>query len=631
MKKTIPLLIIGFLIVQGVSTIAVEKNDYSKMNISENYIFSEINIFEANNDYISIKLEDATSYLLETGDPMLPKISKVFTLPFGSYVENIEVEYKNLETFEIDGIIKPAPKPVIDGSTENPMVNPSEVYSIDSFYPTQDFSYYQKVGLEKGEHVVFLSIHCYPIKYNPVQKTLTYSDEIEIKISYNKPIQPVSFADNYDLLIIAPSEFASSIQPLIDHKNSVEVQTYLLTLDEIYSDFSSGRNDQEKIKLAIKDAVETQGINYVLLVGGLEGQSKNWYLPVIYGQSLSENGYISDLYYSDLYKMVDDEVVFEDWDSNGNGDFAEFGMFTKDLIDGAPDVYIGRLACRSVSQVDTMVDKIISYEATKADDSWFKNMLLIGGDTYPESTGGGFEAEIDTELSSSHMTDFNHIKLWASLETLTGKDDTEEGINQGAGFIHMAGHANPASLVTFPPFDAQKEEKIVIMAMYDLYDFGHSFPKLNNNEKQPIIVVGGCHNSQFNVSLANMIEGILAYGINGYFFSSPMKFFYMEWIPKCWSWWLISQPTDGAIAIMGNTGLGMGIWDFDYVTGLDGWLFPRYFYHYGQEDEYNVGMAHSSAITDYVNEFDINKDGEDRQMIQQWALLGDPSLLPGGY
>jgi len=631
MKKTIPLLIIGILIIQGVSTLAVEKNDYSTMNISEKYVFSEINILETNNDYISIKLEDATSYLLETGDPMLPKISKIYTLPFGSYVENVEVEYKNLETIEIDGIIKPAPKPVIDGSTENPMVSPSEVYSIDSFYPTQDFSYYQKVGLEKGEHVVFLSVHCYPIKYNPVQKTLTYSDEIEIKISYNKPTQPVLFTDNYDLLIIAPSDFSSSLQPLIDHKNSVEMQTYLLTLDEIYSIFSSGRNDQEKIKLAIKDAVETQGINYVLLVGGLKGQSKNWYLPVIYGQSLSEDGYISDLYYSDLYKMVDDEVVFEDWDSNGNGDFAEFGMFTKDIIDGAPDVYIGRLACRSKTQVDTIVDKIISYEATKADDSWFKNMLLIGGDTYPESTGGGFEAEIDTELSSTHMTDFNHIKLWASLETLTGKDDAEGGINQGAGFIHMAGHANPASLVTFPPFDALKEEKITIMAMYDLYDFGHSFPKLNNNEKQPIIVVGGCHNSQFNVSLANMIEGIRAYGINGYFFSAPMKFFYMEWIPKCWSWWLISQPTDGAIAIMGNTGLGMGLWDFDYVTGLDGWLLPRYFYHYGQENEYNVGMSHSSAITDYVNEFDINNDGGDRQMIQQWALLGDPSLLPGGY
>ena len=60
-------------------------------------------------------------------------------------------------------------------------------------------------------------------------------------------------------------------------------------------------------------------------------------------------------------------------------------MFGKDVIDGAPDVYIGRLACRSLDDVEKIVEKIINYEKQKADDSWFKKMLLIGGDTYPES------------------------------------------------------------------------------------------------------------------------------------------------------------------------------------------------------------------------------------------------------
>jgi hypothetical protein len=42
-------------------------------------------------------------------------------------------------------------------------------------------------------------------------------------------------------------------------------------------------------------------------------------------------------------------------------------------------------------------------------------------------------------------------------------------------------------------------------------------------------------------------------------------------------------------------------------------------------------MAQGLAVSDYVKEFDINRGSEDRQMVQQWALLGDPSLLPGGY
>jgi len=45
----------------------------------------------------------------------------------------------------------------------------------------------------------------------------------------------------------------------------------------------------------------------------------------------------------------------------------------------------------------------------------------------------------------------------------------------------------------------------------------------------------------------------------------------------------------------------------------------------------HIGEAHSAAIADYVNEFDINTDDADRQMVEQWALLGDPSLRIGGY
>jgi hypothetical protein len=257
-------------------------------------------------------------------------------------------------------------------------------------------------------------------------------------------------------------------------------------------------------------------------------------------------------------------------------------------------------------------------------------MVLIGGDTYPyEGRYAGCEAEIDTDLSASFMDGFTFTRLWASTGTLTGQSVVEDAINEGAGFIHMAGHANPASLVTHPPF--QKEEKITILQMFNVFDPLNFNPDLTNKEKLPVIVVGGCHNSQFNVSLSKIVEGIKEYGFKGYFLESPYKFFYMEWVPECWSWWLTSNPNGGAIATLGNTGLGMGIGGEDYVTGLDGWLFPRFFKHYGQQGEEFVGMAQSSAIIDYVNEFDINSVSADRQMVQQWALLGDPSLMIGGY
>jgi hypothetical protein len=626
MKKIITIFIIGAILLSSIGVLGYQKENF--IIESDLYQISNPIILDYDN-FISIELNEATSYNIKPGEPVLPKITKTYILPFGVKINEVKVEYIETNSQVLTKEIRPGYEALIDGyDGEIKLVTNDEIYKSTELYPEKPFTYKTTAGLSGSKHVVFLSINFYPLRYSPANDILYYNNLIDIEISYKNPEQTIEFPNEYDLLIISPEEFEDAIQPLIDHKNNYNVKTYYASLEQIYSEFTSGRDDQENIKLFIKNAVEEKGIIYVLLIGGLKGQSKEWYLPVRYGHSLSEEAYLSDLYYSDLYK--DNGTIFEDWDSNGNGEFAEFKMFGKDVIDGSPDVYIGRLPCRSVNDVTNIVNKIINYEKEKADDSWFKNMLLIGGDTYPESPEG-FEAEIDTNLSSTFMDGFNFIRLWASLGTLEDRTDAEEGINNGAGFIHMAGHANPASLVTYPPYDSEKEEKIIILAMYDFYEPFHINPKLNNEDELPIIVVGGCHNSQYNVTLSNMLLGIQEYGISGYFFSSPFRFFYMEWVPKCWSWWLTSHEKGGAIATMGNTGLGMGLWGYDYTTGLDGWLFPRFFYHYGELGEHNIGMAHSSAITDYVNEFDINLDGEDRQMIQQWALLGDPSLMPGGY
>ena len=117
----------------------------------------------------------------------------------------------------------------------------------------------------------------------------------------------------------------------------------------------------------------------MLLVGGMDSMiygssrddanqgSADWYVPVRYTNldvgSYDDPGFISDLYYADLYK---EGGVFEDWDSNDNGIFSEWIGFRKDECDLSPDVFVGRLACRNTNEVRTMVEKIITYEAIEA-------------------------------------------------------------------------------------------------------------------------------------------------------------------------------------------------------------------------------------------------------------------------
>jgi len=160
-------------------------------------------------------------------------------------------------------------------------------------------------------------------------------------------IETQFYHDTFDMVIIAPDIFFTELQPLIVHKNTVGVDTFLKTTEEIYTEYH-GRDDAETIKLFIKDAIEIFNIQYVLLVGGRKGQSFQWYIPVRYAHvddKFMDKQILTDLYFADVFK---ENGVFEDWDSNGNGVFAEWSqMLPEDSMDLIPDVCLGRLPCRS--------------------------------------------------------------------------------------------------------------------------------------------------------------------------------------------------------------------------------------------------------------------------------------------
>jgi len=103
-----------------------------------------------------------------------------------------------------------------------------------------------------------------------------------------------------------------------------------------------------------------------------------------------------------------------------------------------------------------------------------------------------------------------------------------------------------------------------------------------------------------------------------------------EWIPECWSWRMVSKRNGGSIAVIGNTGLGY-IYPGNYtLNGLEGWIDTRFFYEIGVQGKTTLGQAHTQAIIDYVKNFPVHTDRIDCKTIQQWTLLGDPSLKIGG-
>jgi hypothetical protein len=356
-----------------------------------------------------------------------------------------------------------------------------------------------------------------------------------------------------------------------------------------------------------------------------------WHVPprTTHNDDGWEAGYDSDLYYADVYKLVDNELVFEDWDSDEDGIVGEYKNFIGgDKMDYYPDVSIGRLPIRYESGAETIVAKIIDYE-NNAQDSWFKKGIVVSGDTFPPSRGGApgwSEGELETGITVDLLEGigFDMNKLWLSIPGVwEGPEDVINAISAGAGFVHFAGHSNPASWGNHPPDDQDH-------LFYDgirIWDM----PQFSNEGEYPIIMLGGCHSAQYNVTLAHMITGILEYGIAGYFFTSPHRFFYFEWVPQDLSSLFVLIKNKGAIASMGNSGLGYGYVNEGWDQGLGGWIEPRFFNVYAVQGIDVLGEAHDQAIVDYINIIgNVNSDQIDRKTIEEWTLIGDPSLKMGG-
>jgi len=844
MKKIIATIIVFLLTLGSFSAIAT---DYEKQNgieiqtENESIYFSSLTVEKADGEYIELQIKELSNYLMKSGKPILPKLVKVIELPFKATNIKVNVELGEITEQKITKEIKPCPRmlPLVSTSKELSInqIKDESIYQSRQPYPKEPFEYRVYSGLnDKNVIKKQVVLDIYPVSYNPSESTIETAKTCDIEITYEMSEEHF-FSKNsdtkYDLVIITPKKFEKHLQKLVEHKNNTGTITTMKTTEEIYEEYTDKkiRDEPEKIKYFIKDALDNWNITYVLLVGGLkhqihasprDGPSKGvsgWYLPVRYtslydkpkypleSTGLHDPGVISDLYYADIY---DGESKFSSWDPNEDDIFAAWGhpdypkVKNDTGIDMVPDVYVGRLPCRNIREVKTVVDKIITYESTQKDD-WFNEVTVISGDgfldqedlnfkwdttglengnytiyaqsfndeeagpkdtihikidrkketdinfnhddhlnpaleegypappiaeivtispgdtlgfrdvTYSPEEGEAYcnnfnpwanisyvdgvltirgksydpspygnvtdihvwikdskngetvfsEWRNDTEMyyegewvtgeksllgrggALYYMDGFEKNIVWTSNGKLTCQDDVIKELNKGSGFVFMSGHGSPNVWADhYPGVPGNRGPasvtglQVTTLSIFPPFIRSPAFPidTLSNKEKLPVTVIGGCHNSQFNVSmLLGLYEGL------PYIFNRipilkniefPKKYMWChgQAVPECFSWRLVRTPNGGAIATIGNTGLGYGMpGKFLTTGGGDGWISIEFFRQYGEHDHTILGQAHSQSITSYIQNFDMTDlESGHPKTVQQWALIGDPSLKIGG-
>jgi hypothetical protein len=590
MKKLIPLCIVGIVVLSGLGAVAQSVTEHSSEKMTLR--FSEP-VIQTENHYVSVAVTETNSFIMSQGKPLLPSYTTSYTFPFGTTITSVTVTPQQIQTKTISGEIQPTPERVALDQTSAPTVSNTPVYNFEQ-YPSSWFEYTVGSGRVGNELCIIVDLSIYPVQYYPAGNLIQWAQQVNVVINY-EPASPhaTSSGDSYQFVVIGPSDYSSQLAPLINHKISRGITSKFVSLTDIYGGTyfpATGRDNQEKIKYFIKNAIESWTTASVLLVGG---SSK---FPVRQTHVVVDTDnevFTSDLYYADIYNGTGG---FCSWDSNGNDIFGEFHWQGRtDDVDLHPDVYLARLAATSSSQVTACVNKIITYENNPGyQQSWFTTLVVVGGDSFEDDDGVN-----EGEYANQNVIDimgFASVKLWASNGMLTtwvptGVTNIKNVINDGCGFVDFSGHGNTNIWASHPHNDFSTWIPTPLGGF-----FTSDIQTLSNGNKLPIITVEACSTAKFS-SDAN-----------------------------CFNWALLSNTNGGAIGTFGCTGLGYG-YPGTYVTqGLIGKIGLDIYRSYKLDQATSFGELWARALNRYIHS---GMDDGDYKTVEEWQAFGDPTLAIG--
>lgn len=591
MKKLIPLCIIGIVVLGGLEAVAYTTSEvtYEKAVLR----FSEP-IIQNQQMYVSVSLQEADSYLMNQEKPLLPSRKETYTFPFGTTITSVTVIPSNIQTKPLLKDIEPTPQFAQIGSTKPLQKEQVVNYGVEP-YPARWFDSRVGCGLYDGKLCIIVNVDIYPVQYHPAEKTLQWAQEASVVIDYEPaPPQQSSPRDEYSFVVIGPNEYSSQISPLITHKIGRGISARFVSLENIYAGTyfpATGRDNQEKIKYFIKNSIENWLTGNILLVGGsskLPVRETHVYLPD------DDEIFVSDLYYADIYNKTGG---FCSWDSNENNIFGEYNWQGRtDAVDLHPDVYLGRLAATTGSQVTAVVNKIITYENNPGyQQSWFTNLVVVGGDSF-EDTSMVDEGEYANTKVIEIMTGFSPDKQWVTNGKLTsaiptGVTNIKNAINAGCGFVDFSGHGNTGIWATHPhnSFGQWVPTPAGGIRSSDI-------TSLSNGNKLPIVTVEACSTAKF-ASDSN-----------------------------CFNWAFLYNSNGGAIGTFGCTGLGYGYIGTGVTQGLIGKIGLDTYRAYKIDQSETYGELWARALNRYIKS---SMDAGDYKTVEEWQPFGDPTLAIG--
>lgn len=345
---------------------------------------------------VAVSIEGGTQ-LLRTGAPDLPKYATTLMIPAtGSMaVEVMDAEYQDFPNVEV------APSKGDLKRNVDPARVPYEyggAYTRDEFFPNQIIDLQQPFVMRDARgQAVWLQ----PVQYNPVQKVLRVYSRLTVRVYSTggtgvnemrstrprpesrifRQMQQKLFA-NYDrsllhlsgenaarggadperMLVITKDEFVDGLQPLLTWKRQMGIHTTVATLSEI------GASDATSVQDFVRQRYESEGISYLLVVGGEKA-----FVPEM--RLSGTTGYSCDNCYGYM-----------------------------EGTDHFPEILVGRFHAETAEQLAIMVNRNLEYEKSPVSDPaalWWGTGMWSASN---EGQGIGDDGQADYEQANDWKT-----------------------------------------------------------------------------------------------------------------------------------------------------------------------------------------------------------------------------------
>jgi len=360
-----------------------EKNSFKVVNqinvINTNKIKTELG------DFIKLTIPYYSTNS-EIGNPELPSISKLISVPDNS---DIEIKVLNkvskkiiLSEYNIKNQIFPH-QPSISKSAL-----PEEIkfHINDNVYKKDDFineKIFKTEMLGKMREVQLARLIISPFSYNPVKQELEIITSLELEVKFisekNSNLNSSYYSPEFDHLykkcinylppspediittyptkyvIVSDPLFQSSLQPFIEWKTKKGFQ-----IIEAYTNDPNVGTTTSSIKSYVQSLYNSATVNdpaptYLLIVGDIAQ------IPSFSGNSGS---HVSDLFYCEF---------------DGNGDFY-------------PEMYYGRFSGNTIDEIENQIEKTLTHEKYLfTDPNFLDDIVLVAGvdGAYAPTYGNG--------------------------------------------------------------------------------------------------------------------------------------------------------------------------------------------------------------------------------------------------